>query len=526
MPGSSGAPLESFELRPDGLSYDDTMAPMGCVPSDINQDGATDIIAYYWGRSPVLFLNQRQPGEGSPKRADFEPHELVSPMAIWNTTAVNVADVDGNGVLDIYVGNYFPDGARVLDPAANSDPRMAMQHSMGKARNAGIDRLFLGSAVESPGEMPEFTDTSTAIPLEAADSWTLAIGFQDMTGDGRPEAYIANDFGPDQLLVNRSTPGTVRLEVVRDQRSLTERRSTALGHGSFKGMGVAYSYDEGEELPRIFVSNITTPWGLQESNFAFYPDGDRDDLLRGRVPFSDRSAQTGIAHSGWAWDIKAVDFLNEGQDDLLQATGFIKGDRNVWPRLQEMAMGNDLILQNPEAWLRIEAGDDVSGHEPNRLWREMDDQWVDIGGRVGFDEEVSRGFAVADVNGDGRRDFLVANQWEDSFAYLNTAQTDHRRFSLRVVTPGVGGQPRSMIGATVVINGDDGYSRQAQVYPANGHSGVTDDIVHFGIPEDHRDDAFTATVTWRDDAKLHTRTFDLDDVVDPDEPTTTLEVRP
>ncbi|MFR9753648.1 FG-GAP repeat domain-containing protein [Nocardia sp. 004] len=527
VPGSAGEQFEPFELRPDGLRYDDTMAPIGCVPADINHDGATDIIVYYWGRSPVLFLNQRESSDDStPRRTDFEPHELVTPMDVWNTTALNIADIDGDGVLDIMVGNYFPDGAPVLDPAATADSRIQMQAGMNKARNAGTNRLFLGSPVDEIGAMPEFIDVSNRIPEESARSWTLSFGFQDLTGDGLPETYVANDFGPDQLLVNHSKPGDVRFEMVRDRRSLTERRSTVLGHDSFKGMGVAFSYAEGEELPRIIVSNITSPWALQESNFAFYPDGDPEDLLKGEVPFTDRSAQTGIAHSGWSWDIKPIDILNDGRDDLLQANGFIKGSRDVWPRLQETAMGNDQVLKYPELWLRIEEGDDLSGHEPNRLWREMNDQWVDIGRQIGFSDEVSRGIATADVNGDGLRDFVVANQWEDSFAYVNTSETDNRRVSLRVVAEGVGGASTPVIGATVVLEGEDGYRRETQVYPANGHSGVSDDIAHFGIPDAHRNDALSATVTWRQGGELHQRTFVLDDLINPDEPTTTLKVQP
>lgn len=525
-PGSSGEYFEAFELNPDGLRYDTTMAPIGCVPSDINQDGATDVVVYYWGRSPVVFLNQREPGRGLPRSQDFEPHELVTPMAVWNSTALNVADVDGDGSLDIMVGNYFPDGARVLDPSAEVDPRMEMQHGMNNAHNAGANRLFLGGPVEEMGAMPEFTDESDRIPKESADSWTLAMGFQDLTGDSLPELYVANDFGPDQLLVNRSTPGRVRLDAVRDRRSLTERRSTVLGHDSFKGMGVAFSYDAGEDLPRIFVSNITSPWALQESNFAFYPDGEEEDLLRGKVPFRDRSAQTGIAHSGWSWDIKAADFLNEGHEDLLQATGFIKGRRNMWPRLQETAMGNDLILQNPEVWMRAQEGDDISGHEPNRLWRPIEDDWVDIGERIGFEDEVSRGFAVADVNGDGLRDFLVANQWEDSYSYVNSSETDNRSFSVRVVAEGADGGSTAVIGATVVLRGENGYRREAQIYPANGHSGVADDVAHFGIPDAHRADSFTATVTWRDQGSQRTNVFDIDDMIEPAESSVTLEVRP
>ena len=46
-----------FDLDPAPLPYDPaTMAPMGCLPGDLNEDGSADILVYYWGRTPVAFL--------------------------------------------------------------------------------------------------------------------------------------------------------------------------------------------------------------------------------------------------------------------------------------------------------------------------------------------------------------------------------------------------------------------------------------------------------------------------------------
>ena len=61
-------------------------------------------------------------------------------------------------------------------------------------------------------------------------------------------------------------PGTVRLTPVVGQRGITKAKSLVLGNDSFKGMGVAFSYEANQRLPRIFVSNITTSFGIQESN--------------------------------------------------------------------------------------------------------------------------------------------------------------------------------------------------------------------------------------------------------------------
>ncbi|WP_433872616.1 FG-GAP repeat domain-containing protein [Saccharopolyspora sp. CA-218241] len=147
---------ERFELFPRGLRYDATMAPMGCVPADLDENGTMDFLIYYWGRSPVLFLNGTTPGS-PPRATDFRPTELVRPMEVWNSTSLNVADVDGDGHLDVLVGNYFPDGAKVLDPTAHDDDRMAMQDSMGLARNGGINRIFLTRPTGAPMTAPSWS---------------------------------------------------------------------------------------------------------------------------------------------------------------------------------------------------------------------------------------------------------------------------------------------------------------------------------------------------------------------------------
>lgn len=505
VPGGVGKAFPPFELEPIGLAHDRTMAPIGCVPADVDADGRQDIIVYYWGRSPVIFYNRV--ARGSVPQADqFRPTELVSPAAVWNTTALNVADVDGDGRLDVLVGNYFPDGAKVLDPTATDDARMQMQHSMGDAANAGANRLFLSNGTKGDGTV-SFSDASATLPARSAASWTLAFGAQDLTGNGLPDIYVANDFGPDQLLVNTSEPGQVRLNAVSDRRNVWTAKSKSLGNDSFKGMGVVFSYENGASLPRIFVSNITSPWALQESNLAFYPTGPGSDLLKGEIPYREESASRGISQSGWAWDIKALDVRNEGTDSFVQTTGFLQGERNVWPRLQETAMQNDQLLSLAGGWLKINEGDDISGHEPDRLWRPTaSGQFVDAGDAAGFrTDEVSRGLAVSDVNNDGLDDVMVARQWQRSYAYINRSESMSPWVTLRVVRNVPGGVTPA-IGAKVTITSGT-TKRSAQLYPANGHSGVSGTNLHFALPQHRATDPVAVDISWRDANGQHTKSF-------------------
>ncbi|SDJ46100.1 ASPIC and UnbV [Lentzea albidocapillata subsp. violacea] len=483
-PGT-GARFQPKVLVPD-RDYDATMAPMGCVPLDLDVDGDTDYVVHYWGRSPVQFLNT---GSG------FRVVELVEPRQVWNSTTLNAGDIDGDGNLDLLVANYFPDNAKVLDPKAGPDERMRMQDGMARAFNGGTNRLLL-SRPRGADQAPGWTDASAALPPEAAQAWTLAIGLQDLTGDHLPEIYQAEDFGPDHLMVNLSTPGNVRLRTVKGTRDLTSPKSTVLGHDSFKGMGVTFTYPDGAEMPTMVVSNITAEWGLQESNFAFTPTGPGSDLLSGDVPFIDRSEELGLARSGWGWDIKAADFDGDGTDEIMQATGFLKGEKWHWALLQELALGNDQLLQYPAAWPRFGPESNLSGDDRNPFWaRTASGRYADMAKHLHLDESGnSRGIAIGDVNADGRPDALVANQWQDSKLLLNTSTSQPRQTVLSLRRPGTGTSATAAIGAQVIAQTDNRPAQRAQLYPANGHTGVSSTELFFATGSNEHAEY---TIRWR-----------------------------
>jgi hypothetical protein len=273
-----------------------------------------------------------------------------------------------------------------------------------------------------------------------------------------------------------------------------------LGRDSFKGMGVDFGDLNGDGIFDLFVSNITAPYALEESNFAFISTGDLGGMRHGTAPYVDRSEALGLSRSGWAWDAKLADFDNDGTLEAIQATGFVKGDVNRWPELQELAMGNDQLLENPSSWPRFQPGDDLSGGDSNPFFvKSPDGRYVDIGRELGFDRPmVSRGIAIGDAEGDGDLDFAMANQWDAPVFYRNDAPRPGAHLGLRLLRPptradekrrsstpsSVQVPNRPAIGASARVQLADGRVAVQQVDGGNGHSGRRVPELLFGLGPD------------------------------------------
>lgn len=512
-PGS-GDRFALFALSPGRALFDaDVMAPMGCVPVDANEDGRLDLLVYYWGRTPLLFLD-RDPAPGPPEPGRYIAQPVVPEEERWYTNAATFADLDGDGHLDLLIGNYFQDGARILDASAQQAD--FMQHSMSRAYNGGRNRVLRwASATRGADPSVRFEEIEGLFEERAVTAWTLAIGAADLDGDLLPEVYFANDFGPDRLFHNRSRPGAIELAGVEGRRGFGTPRSRVLGGDSFKGMGVDFADLNGDGVMDFFVSNIAAEYALEESHFLYLSQGSSASLLReGVAPYEDLGEEFGVSRSDWGWDTRFGDFDNDGQPEALQATGFVRGEVNRWPELQELATSNDELLRLSGAWPRLQQGDDLSGHAANPFYvRAGDGRFYDLGAAIGIaNEEVSRGIATADIDGDGDLDFAVANQWATSYLYRNERPARKDFLGLRLLhpieasgstslhsgsrSPDIAARPA--VGAVARVSRPDGGWSVAEVDGGNGHSGVRSPELHFGLGADATDSALHVEVAYRD----------------------------
>ena len=502
-----------------------TMGPMGCVPADVDEDGRTDLLVYYAGRTPILFLSRPASDGDPPSAKNFVPVDIIPGGDIWVTGSAAFGDLDGTGHLDLIVGNYFQDGSDILNTAGKE--HVYLPNSLSTADNGGGMRIYrcLPKMVGSESSVG-CSEVADALPPGLMKGWILAVGTQDLDRDLYPEIYVANDFGPDQLLWNRSTPGHIKFDLVKGPLSPFERTQNSLGRDSFKGMGVDFADLNGDGIPDIGVSSISEH-ELMESHQVFVSAGRLDSFARGVAPYIERGEELGLQWSGWAWDIKFADFNNKGWPDVVQATGFLKGTVSRWPEIQEISIANDLVLPVAHiGWPWLMPGDDVAGNDQNPFYVRTTERgrFADISKQIGFGEDqVSRGIAIADVDGSGKLDMVVANMWGTSTFYHNECSPCGKALELSVRLP-VSAEPdakttvlpgypvkslhtRPAINASVEVTTQSGKHLIAQVDGGNGHSGKRSPDLHFGLGDETT--PVTVDIKWRADGQARHQTLQL-----------------
>ena len=131
----------------------------------------------------------------------------------------------------------------------------------------------------------------------------------------------------------------------------------------------------------------------------------------------------------------------------------------------------------------------------------------DVAPQLGMGEHhVSRGIALADIDGDGDLDFAVARQWEPSAVFENQgAQVGHALvLDLRLTNPN--GTTRPAIGATVRATLPEGRTAVSFVDASNGHSGSRAPEVHLGLGAIPASEV-EIEVSWHDASGLNRRNY-------------------
>lgn len=385
------------DLNQDGFASD-------CVWADVDNDGFDDLFVGTTGQRPRLFLNK--PGTDARHRAFVDVTESAGGPNYMNGFAVVFFDADRDGDLDLLQANYFPTNYRDEDvpgsprmhptrlPGQEGQGRM-MPNNWGAADNGGRKRFFLndgrGRFTEQDAESWGFVETR----------FTFDIGTADINGDGWTDVYFANDFGPDQLYLNREG---------RSFQSYKGVFPTDVGRDSFKGMNADLADIDHDGYPEIYVTNVFHPV-LPEGNLLWsnrpHPSG--DPFLR---DFKNVAAQLGVKNGLWGWGAKFADLDLDGDVDLIATNGYISQDpdKDYWYRMSRLAAGSGDVIKDSTKWPNFE-DTSMSGHQTSRVFVRDGARFYDRASDAGVSRSFDgRGVLIADFDVDGRPDVLFVPQ--------------------------------------------------------------------------------------------------------------------
>lgn len=417
---------------------------MGSVWADYDGDGLEDVFVYMWGQSR-LFHN-----EGGLR---FRDVTVGSGLERWmNSNAATWIDYDRDGRLDLYVTGYFAEEHDLW----NLDTTRIMHESFEFARNGGRNRLYHGRGDGTFEDVTEATGTGST-------RWTYAAVAADFDRDGWPDLYLANDYGPEELLLNR---GGERFELAEDVGLEAESKS---------GMSVALGDVRNEGRPSVFVSNISQPGYLFQGNNLRVSYLDRQGPM---MQFADGP----VADCGWAWGAQFGDLDDDGFQDLVVVNGFISAsrERDYWYQMSKIGLATGGVVADAAEWPPIDDRS-LSGYERTRVLLNMGTRsarFIEVGVEVGVDDRYDgRAVALVDLFDDGALDVVIANQKGPLLVYRNERPAGNHWLGLRLE-----GRPpnTSAVGAEVELEFAGG--RQLQVVTtACGFSSENDRRLHFGL---------------------------------------------
>lgn len=441
---------------------------MDAVWGDFDNDGWPDLYIVKWSAANHLFRNNHDGTFTDVTKESGTGDVANGNSAIW-------FDYNGDGLLDLYVGNYFPTTADLWHLKTTKIMHNDFEH----ARNGGPNVLYRNNG--------DGTFTNVAHELGVDDrGWTLDVGACDLFNTGHLDIYLANDFGQDTIFKNNGD-GT-----------FTNVTAHTIPVDTRKGMSVDFADLDGDGYPDIYVSNITKPGYLVEGNFLWR--NNRDGT------FTDRAPALGVDQAGWSWGAKFVDLDNDGEMEIIVLNGFVSaGSDDYWFQLGTMATTPGLIIEDAKSWPPI-GNASISGYERSRLYTKQGNSYVDIAEEAGMaDLYDGRGLCIADYDNDGLPELFVANQGAPFLLYKNNPSQRNHWLGLRLI--GTGHSNRDAIGARVTVVAG-GRRWVKWVDPGSGFASQSDRRLIFGLGTLKQIDS--VEIRWPDGRVEHTQGLALD----------------
>ncbi|HGY90260.1 MAG TPA: CRTAC1 family protein [Planctomycetes bacterium] len=407
-----------------GSGLEDPGHGTGVAVGDVDNDGDVDVYVGNWGEDH-LYLND---GSGHFRRSAQRGFGGDA----W-TTSVAMFDADGDGFLDIWAVHY-------VEP----DPKKACSLRAG-ARDFCSPKVYrpVADALYRNRGDGTFEDVSRAAGLTTSPRNGLGITVSDFNRDGRPDVFVANDGQANQLWVQQENG---RFE---DQGMLLGCAVNGEG-ASEASMGVALGDVDRDGDLDLFMTHL-----VDESHTLYIRDESGG--------FTDATATAGL------------------QTPSLRRTGFgtVFLDVDLDGAL-DLAVVNGRVSRGPLDPSLTEDSPWSVYAERNQLFRgDGRGAFADLGdvaGDFGCVARVSRALVPVDLDDDGDLDLLVTNTAGPLRAYENLTPPGH----FLKVWAKHGSRKRTATGARVVVVTDHGRF-PAEVGTGASYLSSWDTPLHFGL---------------------------------------------
>ncbi|MFK7923700.1 MAG: VCBS repeat-containing protein [Bacteroidia bacterium] len=461
--------------------------------ADVNSDGLLDIYVCNSGdiegdnKTNELFINQ-----GVAKAGEVPSFKEMSAEYGLNdpgfSTHASFFDYDRDGDLDCYLlNNSFKDPSRID----------LYRKTREELDPLGGDKLF-----RNDGD--KFTDVSQAAGIYSSQiGFGLGVSVSDLNGDLWPDIYISNDFWERDYLYINNQDGT-----------FSEELTSRVPHTSVSSMGADLADINNDGHLEVFSTDMLAadnyrlkamtmfdPYHLEDlkyrSNYHYQIMQNCLQLNNGKGEFQEIGFMANIASTDWSWGALMFDFDNDGWKDIYVANGIYHDI--MYLDFTSFISDKLKVKEVVTAQGKFDFRDFLPFLPSNPLENyafvnQHDLTFSDKAKELGLSERsFSNGSAYGDLDNDGDYDLIVNNVNMPAFVYRNQSEKQPNHY-LKLKLEGSTANPLG-IGAVVNIKQGD----QVQVlqhYTARGFQSSMEPGLLFGLGSENEVDQLE--IIWPD----------------------------